>query len=91
MNKIECYDAIIGLEFLGDCSDSKIARIARGVRYVANKKLIYKLLEKFGFNTVGYFTIAQLKNSYIPYSYYIDEKYIVVVNFEIDYIFKIKR
>lgn len=91
MKKADLYNNVKGIEFIGTCTDESVAKIARKLHYVGNKRKIHKILKQFGFDDVGGFLLSELETFYNPYRYWIGLNYIDVVHSDIDHVFRIIR
>ena len=85
------YHNIASIEFYGDCSDISAEKNEEIMSQctIGNKKEIHKLLEKFGYLSVGFIDIISLKKFWNPYKYYKSKDWIVVIHSSIDHFFKI--
>ena len=85
------YHNIASIEFYGDCSDISAKKNEEIMKQctTGNKKEIHKLLEAFGYLSVGIIDINSLEKFWNPYKYYKSKDWIVVIHSSIEHFFKI--
>ncbi len=85
------YNSIGSMDFYGACPDISARENNEIMKKctTGNKKEIHKLLEKFGYISIGTLDIHILKKFWNPYRYYKSKDFIVVVHSSIEYFFKI--
>ena len=85
------YNNICSMDFYGACSDISAKRNDEIMKKctIENKKEIHKLLEKFGYISLGTLDTHILKKFWNPYRYYKSKDWIVIIHSSIEYFFKI--
>ena len=85
------YNNICSMDFYGACPDIAAKRNDEIMKKwtIGNKKEIHKLLEKFGYISLGTLDTYTLKKFWNPYRYYKSKDWIVVIHSSIEYFFKI--
>jgi hypothetical protein len=85
------YNNIGSMNFYGACPDISARENNEIMKKctTGNKNEIHKLLEKFGYLSIGTVDIQTLKKFWNPYRYYKSKEWIVIIHSSIEHFFKI--